>query len=938
MRPDPVTWKFRGFPGMAARLFLAVALALATMGWAAGPPAQAASSAQTLNDKLDSGLLDALAGLAAEAPVEVVIVFSDLAAVPRLSALASNFIQMQALPMAGAVLTRSQIESLAGWPEIYSITLNTPLEYFLAESVPLVKADQVWTSYGQTGGNVTVAVIDTGIDATHPDLLLGVKVIQNVKVLPFETYVEDMPNTDTSSGHGTHVAGTVAGNGLASDGYYRGVAPDAKLVGLGAGEALSVLTAVQSYDWVLQNHEQYNIRVINNSWGSTGGDINVRNPIVIATFEAYTRGILSVFAAGNSGSYDVLNPYSLAPWVLSVAAGRKDGTLADFSSRGADGNYFKHPDITAPGVSIYAARSRMPGAANLELTPNPVNPLWTPHYMSISGTSMATPHVAGGAALVFSSNPQLSPDQVMDLLISAATPMPGYHLHEAGYGFMDVLAAYEASRSLAGNMPAFLDGQRQHAMSDVHAFDPDMPVEYQEILFTGITPAGATLVSAPINHPFDVPDGTLYVDVLLTWSPQVQDAYDIEVLDPEGRVVVSSGNGLEEPEAALFVPAMPGRYTLRIYPFAAVAAQYEARVKIAAGTPPADWPPSQPPQYDLYLGVNGIYKTYGLVLGIISEHFSPGDEVWINFALKDAQGLPVTGAAGQLQVILTDRLGNQIASGPGEISSGSSGAYSYFSLIGNNWNHMVAGPITVSFAYAGGGSLRAVDTRFFLNHLDVALNTGAAAYQPGQTISFNGSVRQVTTVAGGDLQTTPLSGAQVTISLRDAEGNRLASTQALTNLFGNYTGSLVAPGSTRGQTVLVAEATYQNPATVIGPSGWFGQAAKPLSFPGNQPPSGSVYATPTTSGQAKFLVHIQAIASDPDGASDITSAWLVLRDDAGRALKTWGLADFTAVDGHSLMLEAPYRVSGKAPWTVTLTVSDDDGASASSTATIRHQP
>ena len=918
------------------RIGLSAVLLVALLMIGVGPSmssAQASGLASTfVDEKIDPALAAKLKSTDSLVPLEVVIVFSDLSAATRVQSLAAKFFQMQALPMAGAVLTADQIKELAGWPEIYSITLNQQLEYFLHESVPLIKADQVWRTHGQTGGNVTVAVIDTGIDATHPDLPLGSKVIQNVKVMPFEPSLENQPVTDTTSGHGTHVAGTIGGNGSASGGYYLGVAPDVKIVGLGAGETIGILTAVQAYDYVLQHHKEYNIRVVSNSWGSTGGQINLRNPVVMATFEAYKQGILSVFAAGNDGGYDVMNPYSLAPWLLSVAAGKKDGTLAEFSSRGKDGDYFKHPDITAPGVDIYATRAKTGGDAALDLLPNPVNPLWTPFYTSMSGTSMATPHVSGAAALLFSGNPQLSPDQIMDLLTANATPMPSYMFHEAGYGYLDVLAAYEESRTFTGNLDSFLAGNRLHSEEEVLGFNPDEPAPYDEYLYTGFTPVGSNEVPMPIDHPFNVSEGTLYVSISVTWTPQLEDAYDVEVLDPQGRVVVSSGNGLNTGEMLLFVPESAGTYTLRLHPFAAVATTYEARVKVAYGESPGG-PPNGDPVYDYYLGVVGVYKLYGAV-GIISENFRSGDGIFIVFTLTNADGTPVTGQAANLRAIYTDRLGNTAFVDDAITERSTPGEYETFLIIGNQWQG-VPGPVTVNFTYNGGGSLRALPTGFRLNNLGVTLNTNATQYQPGNTISFNGNVKQVNDVLTGNTETTPVGGAAVTIRLLDSNGNRLASTQATTDLQGNFRGTIVAPGSTRGTTTLVAEATYNDPTIALGPTGWYGKAESVLSFPGNLPPQVSLSAPSQTNESTKFFIHIEASASDPDGAADITSLTLVLTDSKGRQLKRWTQADFTRIDANTWSFSQGYKVSGKAPWTLTLSATDTAGNTATASAVIQ---
>jgi serine protease AprX len=940
-------WNFKQFTGEGIKMkgsnpsisfwhkvftaLLTAALLLSGIIPAAGINPGTALASPFIDQKLDPELVAAMQGAPLDLPLEVVIVFSDLSARTQVEALASRFIAMQALPMAGAVLTRAQIEELAGWSEIYSITLNTPLQYFLAESVPLVQADQVWGNYGQTGGNAVVAVIDSGIDASHPDLLLGSKVIQNVKVLPFELALEDQLVTDTSSGHGTHVAGTIGGTGAASGGYYKGVAPDVKLVGLGAGEGIAILTATQAYDWVLQNHAQYRIRVISNSWGSTGGSINVRNPVVLATYLAYQQGMLSVFAAGNDGGYDVMNPYSLAPWLLSVAAGTKSGSLADFSSRGRDGDYFKHPDITAPGVNIYAARSKTLGVTALDPFPNPVDPLWTATYTKMSGTSMATPHVSGAAALLFSSKPSLSPDQVMDLLISTSNPLPGTLLHEAGYGYMDVLAAYETSQGVAGNLASFLTGDRQHTLEEVLGFDPDMTPDYQEFTHTGFVPAGATGM-APIDVPFLVEEGAMYVDVKLTWEPQAEDAFDIEVLDPHGRVVVSSGNSVEEPEMALFVPDMTGEYILRIYPFAAVAAEYLAQIKVAYGEAAGSPPASGEPQYDIYLGVTNVYKTYG-ALGLASEYYQAGDQGFVVFSLTSGDGVPQPGKASQIVVSYTDQSGNQAASSS-TVSDRGGGEYSS-SFTFSRPLAAAPGPVVISFALNSQGSLRALPTRIYVNHLETTLTTTANQYRPGDTIAVQGTVMQKNTVTTGDIELSPVRGAQVSLKLVDAQGTTLATAQASTNLSGAYQGSITAPAQSTGAVRLVAEAAYQDSAPLVGTGAWYGKAEKDLRFPGNTAPEVSLLVNRQANESNRHFIHVEARAWDLDGANDVTQLTLTLTDDKGRVLKTWTQADFIrSDDGISWELERGYKVSGSAPWTLTLSATDRAGASAVQSAVI----
>ena len=921
-------------------LVVLVAVLVAGLGPSV-PSVQASGQVNTVVDeKIDPTLATKLNSVSSLTSLEVVIVFSDISAASRVRSLSTRFIQMQTLPMAGAVMTARRIRDLANWPEIYSITLNQQLKYFLHESVAYIKADQVWNNYGETGSNATVAVIDSGIDATHADLPLGSKVIQNVKIVPFGNPLENQPVTDTSSGHGTHVAGTIGGTGAASNGYYKGVAPGVKLVGVGAGELLFILTATQAYDWVLTHHEEYHIRVISNSWGSTGGGVNVRNPVVVASLEAYNRGILSVFAAGNDGGYDVMNPYSIAPWVISVAAGTKTGQLADFSSRGQDGDYFKHPDVTAPGVSIYSTRSKTIGITALDPLPNPVNPLWTPYYTMMDGTSMATPHVSGAAALLLSHNSNLSPDQVIDLLTSNAAPMPSYQFHEVGYGYLDVLAAYQDSQDEAGNLQAFLAGERLHTIEEVHGFNPNDPVSYDETTFTGSVQVGASegtvsgVSIGAVEHTIDLTDnsGVLYVDVNVTWTPEQEDAFDLVVLDPQGDVVVTSGNGIGEGESALFVPRESGEYTVQLQPFVAATTSYEVNVKTAYGTPPADWPPSGTPQYDYYLGLTDIYKLHG-VLGLASQYFRSGDAAFVVFSAISADGLPVLASQSKLQAIYTDHNGN-VGFVDTAIVDRDGGEYeSSFDTLSPNWK-AAPGPITLTFGWSGGGNAKIPTTVFYYNYLDVSLASGATEYQPGDTVSFSGAINQADTVAAQDIQHTPVGGAALTVSLLDSNGATLTSTEVQTDALGSFDGSLVAPANARGAVKLVAESTYIDPTILAGNPEWYGENDVELQFPGNLPPTATLQVTQPTNENTRFFIHILATASDPDGRSDITAISLSLSDSKGRSLKRWTMSDFSQLDDFTSSLETSYRVSGKAPWTLTLSVTDNAGQTVTTSETI----
>lgn len=360
---------------------------------------------------------------------------------------------LQRLPMALLEVTPAQAALVRALPGVRALYLDKELSYAMHESVTVIGADAVWNDLGYDGAGVTVAVVDSGIDGLHPDLSGAGKVRANVKIvgqsdlLPNFYLPVPLPNSDTTSGHGTHVAGTVAGTGAASGGYYRGVAPGAELVGVGTGDAIFIFTALAAFDWVLANRQQYSIDVVTNSWG-TSGAYDANDPINVASKALNDAGMVVLFASGNEGpAANTLNPYSVAPWVIGVAAGNKDGqTLADFSSRGIPGDSFYHPTITAPGADIVSARAPNTLLPVLGATSDiAIQPTWIPFYTTMSGTSMATPHMAGVVALMLEANPTLSPTAIKQILVETATPMPGYSEYEVGAGYANALAAVEAA-------------------------------------------------------------------------------------------------------------------------------------------------------------------------------------------------------------------------------------------------------------------------------------------------------------------------------------------------------------------------------------------------------------------------------------------------------------------------------------------------------------
>lgn len=439
---------------------------------------------------------------------------------------------------------------------LLSIYPDEPLEYFLNSSVSFIGADAAREAFGLSGRGIGVAVIDSGIDATHPDLVLGENIGRNVKIVgsilnePVGGYLyADLANTDLTSGHGTHVAGTIGGLGRASDGRYTGVAPGATMIGVGAGDALFILYALQGFDFVMKPEirETYNVRIISNSWG-TSGRFAPYHPISLATKRAYDAGMMVVFAAGNSGpNQDTLNPYSASPCAISVAAGDKSGFLADFSSRGIPGDPYHKPDITAPGVQIIAARA-LTGAVTPPYTGDLAYGLF---YSRISGTSMATPHVSGTLALMLEANPTLSFEEALGMMQKTARPMvdaSGRLLAdwEVGAGYLD---AYEAVRlAVRSNKNRFVLATETLA-------------SWQGEVGTAVClPLVGCAIEGEHRYALSVPSGLSALRISIDWGNPAMDL-DLYVYDPNGNLVASSAT-LNMPEAVAIPNPQAGTWTV----------------------------------------------------------------------------------------------------------------------------------------------------------------------------------------------------------------------------------------------------------------------------------------------------------------------------------------------------------------------------------------
>jgi len=477
---------------------------------------------------------------------------SDLADL-RLNGIAGGTLY-RALPVISVTATRRQLVAVSRLPAVRSIygnrTLHTTSDPYLAPAgAERVARDPELKGFNAglpvAGRGVTVAVIDTGLDGTHGDL--AGRVAQNVKLADTQSVsvgftppvaIENVPNTDQIYGHGTFVAGMIAGDGARSGGAYAGAAPGARLVGLSAGD-LNLFHVLAGFDYIL-THPDLGVRVVNCSFSAeTLYDEN--DPVNVATRMLYERGINVVFSAGNTGpGLHSLNPYAAAPWVISVGATDRRGRLAPFSARGRVGGPASHPTLVAPGVNVVGLRSSgasLVGASGLTSSRR-LSPAESLYYTTGTGTSFSAPQAAGVIALMLEANPGLTPAEVRDILQRTATPLPPYYRHEVGAGMLNAHAAVlEAAfpERLIGVWRATLDrGQVRFVNDPLRQFGGTaQPVSGYETFL-------------------EVPEGALLASVQIAWGP-VYSTNDL-------ALALYDGGGVRRASAnELNVPGLTGR-------------------------------------------------------------------------------------------------------------------------------------------------------------------------------------------------------------------------------------------------------------------------------------------------------------------------------------------------------------------------------------------
>jgi serine protease AprX len=357
------------------------------------------------------------------------------------------------------------LPAIATSPLVDRVSTDRVVAGAMERTGPTVGATYVHQMLGYDGEGIGVAVIDSGVTAWHDDLADD---DGRQRVSRFVDFVNGQQTAYDDYGHGTHVAGIIAGNGYDSSGARAGIAPAAHLIvlkvldGSGNGHISDVIAAL---DYAVQHKGELNIRIINLSVAGGVYESYTTDPLTLAAKRAVDAGIVVVAAAGNGGrgpqgtpQYAGVTSPGNAPWVLTVGASshmgtidRSDDTMAAFSSRGPGAvDYRAKPDLVAPGVGIESLSnpaSLMYSIDGPYLLNGTVPTSYLP-YLSLTGTSMAAPVVTGTVALMLEANDALTPNAVKAILQYTAQVYPGYDALTQGAGFLNARGAVELAQYL----------------------------------------------------------------------------------------------------------------------------------------------------------------------------------------------------------------------------------------------------------------------------------------------------------------------------------------------------------------------------------------------------------------------------------------------------------------------------------------------------------
>ncbi|MCD8509370.1 MAG: S8 family serine peptidase [Bacillus sp. (in: Bacteria)] len=626
---------------------------------------------------LDTTKLDTLFSIELEDATDllyydVLVVFDSMEEVALLDNYNRDYKTFNHLPIARVLLSKSEITELTVQDEVLFIEPNRSMTIFNAEGREMTNSNFVQSDLGYSGEGVEVAIIDTGTDGLHPDVqdnmlynwqvagtILtgdGSYISSTVDGIDVQTSIIDVGaeagipvNTD-EYGHGTHVFGTIAGSGEASDGYQRGMAPNAKIHSYSASAGILLVFTVEAYDHIIGQVKsgEADIRLINNSWGSEGCEYNPNSAVSVATSTAYQEGILSVFAYGNSGpGSDTCNPHAAAPYVLGIGATDKAYRVTGFSSRGKEDGNFDREQVLANYYEYFAASAAEKAAwdhdakplglhrpsvtapgANIVSAQNPAHAMTLSGtlYGSASGTSMAAPMVTGVLALVIEAYEQnndgrLSPLDLIRLTEVTANKeiMRGYHTHDTGAGFIDAKAA--VMRAADNNIPG------EVSLDDLVTFEFPENIVTEAGMYDGTVPANTWETNEGYQtHTFEVEEGALKAYADVSWALSLENVY-ISLYEPGADVTdvdaaTAQSAGLVDLSNSRYVEVsfpQPGTWTIRIDGRTNLITNYTGTWEVA---------------YDA--DVNAAPEAE---LHVTPERISGNDRVDIHASVSDADGV-----------------------------------------------------------------------------------------------------------------------------------------------------------------------------------------------------------------------------------------------------------------------------------------------------------
>lgn len=523
-------------------LFIAVCLATTSVPIieAKPPPVFTTKFMDANRNKIFDSLEEVMAKATADTPINVVIRFKETPSdnlVANLQNEVGEFSirsKWSIIPGVAATVTPKQIMALAAKSEIIHLEYDAPVYACLNTATYWFGVQKVRTDFGVDGDrdgspttytkdDIVIAIIDTGIHASHYDLDGG-------KVIGWKDFVNGRTTPYDDNGHGTHCASIAAGTGEANSAY-RGVAPGAALVGvkvLDSSGSGSLSTVINGINWCVDNKVTYGIEILSLSLGtSTSSDGT--DSVSQACNNAVDQGLVVCVAAGNSGpkKYTIGSP-GAAEKVITVGAfvdvGHGGFYIASFSSRGPTADGRIKPDVCAPGYKIMAARTGT-----------------TSSYVEMSGTSMATPFVAGTVALMLDADPSLTPTQIKGIISTTSIDWgPSGKDVDFGWGRLDGYAAVKSAGGYSGTGPSVPN----------HFYgSEDLPSSGKYDVWS-IT---VTSTSYPLAITMIMPN----------WASSSNPDFDIRLYSPSGTLIASS-TGTTRQETITRTLTSTGTYTLRV--------------------------------------------------------------------------------------------------------------------------------------------------------------------------------------------------------------------------------------------------------------------------------------------------------------------------------------------------------------------------------------